>query len=327
MQTVAVLLAGGTGTRLYPASRRDRPKQFRSFDDGPPLLRRTADRVGFADEVYAVTSDRYADRVAEVVPEAEVLVEPYPRDTGPALVYAARRIREAVGECVLCCLPTDHHIGDDPTESLTTAVSVAEQTGSLVTVGVSPTRAATGYGYIEPGTPIADGAARRVQAFHEKPGPGEAAEYIERNWLWNAGIFAWTPTAFLEAVADSSLASFAATLEADGPDRAFETVSSVSVDHAVLETATDLVVVPTAFEWDDVGTWDAVGRVFGQDLADRSVRIDAPRTVVAADEDTHVSVLGVEDLVVAAYEDRVLVCPRSASERVREVVDALDTDD
>lgn len=324
MQTVAVLLAGGAGTRLYPASRSERPKQFLAFDDGPSFLRRTADRTGFADRVYAVTPEPYADLVREIVPEADLIVEPEAKDTGPALVYATARIREAVGDCVLCCLPTDHHLGDDPTETLTTAVTVASRTGSLVTLGVTPDRPATGYGYVEPDASVADGAARTVAAFHEKPDADTAAEYVDRGWLWNAGIFTWTPEALLTATRASPLGTFLETLEDQGAEAAFRTVEAVSIDRAVLEDATDVAVVSAAFDWDDVGSWDAVGRVFGEDLAPNRLRMDAEGTVVAADETTHVTVVGTDDLVVAAYGDRVLVCQRSATERVREAVAELE---
>jgi len=324
MQTVAVLLAGGGGTRLYPASRPDRPKQFLTFDDGPSLLERTVDRTEFADRTFVVTPERYVDAVRETVPDAAILVEPRARDTGPALVYAAHRVRATVGECVLCCLPTDHHVAGPVTDTLRTAARVAADTGALVTIGVEPDRVATGYGYIEPGPPVGDAAARRVAAFHEKPDADTASTYVDAGWLWNAGMFAWTPTALLAAARDSPLSALVEALDDGRADDGFAAVTPVSVDHAVLETADDVAVVPGDFAWDDVGSWDAVARVFGTDLADRSRRIDSPDTVTAADDDHHIAVLGVDDLVVAAYDDRVLVCPREEAERVREIVDGLE---
>ncbi|MFB6104642.1 MAG: mannose-1-phosphate guanylyltransferase [Halobacteriaceae archaeon] len=320
MQTVAVLLAGGGGTRLYPASRPDRPKQFLAFGDGPSLVERTADRTGFADRTYVVTTERYADQVRETVPEAAILVEPQARDTGPALVYAAHRIREAVGDCVLACLPTDHYVEGAVTETLSAATRVAAESDALVTIGVDPDRPATGYGYIEPGPSIADGAARRVVAFHEKPGADTASTYVDDGWLWNAGMFAWTPSALLAAARDSPLSGLVDALAADHPIAGFEAAPAMSIDHAVLESAEDVAVVPAGFAWDDVGSWDAVARVFGTELAPHSTRIDSPDTVTAADDDHHIAVLGVEDLVVAAYDGRVLVCPREDAERVKELV-------
>ncbi|MCF2208505.1 NTP transferase domain-containing protein, partial [Halobacterium salinarum] len=151
--TAAVLLAGGTGTRLYPASRSHRPKQLLALgDDDRSLLRRTADRAAFADDLLAVTREAYADRVRDEVPEATVLVEPAGKDTGPALAYAASEVRARLGEdAVMLCLPSDHVVGDGFPETAETAVDVAARTDGLVTIGIEPDRPATGYGYIEPG--------------------------------------------------------------------------------------------------------------------------------------------------------------------------------
>jgi len=200
---VAVVLAGGTGTRLYPASRSFRPKQFASLgnvggadagdgSDDRSLLRRTVDRTGFADETYVLTGERYADRVREHAPDAGVLVEPEAKDTGPALVYAAHRVRELVGDCVLVCLPSDHVVRGEFAETMRQAAAVAAETGGLVTIGVEPDRPATGYGYVEPGAER-DGYAA-VRQFREKPDADTAADLVAAGCYWNAGMFAWTPS-------------------------------------------------------------------------------------------------------------------------------------
>jgi mannose-1-phosphate guanylyltransferase len=348
---VALVMAGGTGTRLYPASRADRPKQFRSLapastDDS--LLRRTVERVGFADEIYVSTAAEHADRVQEEVPEAGVLVEPEAKDTGPALVYAAHRVREQrrgirdgtserrsreqVGDCVLLCVPSDHLVAGAFEQTARTAARAAVETEGLVTFGVEPTRPATGYGYVEPAeepsdSGIAPGYAP-VEQFREKPDTKTAEAFVARGFYWNAGLFAWTPDALLREARDSPLGSLVAALEAGEPERGFSDVEGVSIDYAVMERTDDAYVVPADFEWDDVGAWDAVERVVETDEAGNAIlgealTIDAENNVIAGDEDTHVSLVGVDGLVVAAYDDRVLVAPKDEAQRVREVVAEL----
>lgn len=326
MTVVAVVLAGGTGTRLYPASRPDHPKQLLELGGGESLLARTVDRAGFADERYVLTRPSLTDAVREHAPDAAVLAEPEPKDTGPALLYAAHRVREQVGDCVLVCLPSDHHISGDAAPTMERAADVAADTGRLVTVGVEPSRPATGYGYIEPGADR--GEYRDVARFVEKPDSETAERYVGAGWLWNAGFFAWTPEALLGAARDSPLAPLVEALEAGEPVAGFEAAEPVSVDNAVLERAADVAVVPADFAWDDLGSWDAVGRVLEADTdgtthLGETLALDTTNCVLAAGEDSHVSAVGVEGLAVASYDGRTLVVPREDAERVRTVVRQL----
>jgi mannose-1-phosphate guanylyltransferase len=321
---VALILAGGTGTRLYPASRPERPKQLLALGGERSLLAETVDRASFADEIYVLTRPDLADDVRSEVPNAAVLTEPEPKDTGPALTYAAHRIREQVGECVMACLPSDHRIAGDFTSTMETAATVAVETRGLVTAGVEPERPATGYGYIAPGRQQ-DGYAP-VREFVEKPDPDAAAHYVLEDYLWNAGMFVWTPERFLDAARETNLGELVGALERDDAAAGFAAVEAVSVDHAVLEHVEDVFVVPADFAWDDLGTWDAVWRTSDRTpsgnvhLGD-TLAIDATDCVLATDE--HVSVVGVSDLVVASYDGRTLVVPRDKAERVRKVVERL----
>ncbi|WP_136717530.1 mannose-1-phosphate guanylyltransferase [Halorientalis salina] len=321
---VAVVLAGGTGTRLYPASRSDRPKQFLEFDDDQSLLAATVDRAEFADEVYVLTRPAFADDVRNHAPNAGVLTEPEPKDTGPALVYAAHRIREQVGECVLCCLPSDHHVSGEFASTMETAATAAVETGGLVTVGVEPTRPATGYGYVRPGE-HRDGYYT-VDEFVEKPDAETARRYVEEGYYWNAGIFAWTPNALLSAARQTALEPLVEALDDGNPEQGFEATDPVSIDYAVLEGTRRAYLVPATFEWDDLGSWDAFERVLDAD-EDGNVAVgdallkDAEDCIVATDG--HVSAVGVSDLVIASYGDRTLVLPKREAQRVREIVARL----
>jgi mannose-1-phosphate guanylyltransferase len=338
MKTVALVLAGGIGSRLYPASRGDRPKQFLPIGGEKSLLSRTAERAGFADHLVVATRPRFADEIHDHAPEADVIVEPDGKDTGPALAYATHRVRELYGdetdgeELVVVAMPSDHHVGDAEAfrETMQRGARVAGETGRLVTFGITPERPDTGYGYIEPGperrTDSGDGFAELAR-FHEKPDADTAQEYVDAHYYWNSGIFAWTPAAFLSAAADSPLGPLVDALDAGDPDAGFDAVEPVSVDYAVLERVDDAAVVPAAFTWDDLGSWDALDRVLPQDgdgnvATGESLTIDAADNVVATD-DKHVSLVGVSGLAVVAYDDRVLVVPKGEAQRVREAVTML----
>ena len=325
---VAVVMAGGTGTRLYPASRSTRPKQFLSLAGEQSLLSRTVDRCSFADEVVVSTNAELADSIPQHAPDADVLVEPAARDTGPALVYAAHWAREQYGDCVLVNLPSDHVVGDGFTRVARDAVTVAEKTDGLVTIGVEPDRPATGYGYIRPGTPFGNYFA--VDTFREKPDRERAEWFLDRGFYWNSGMFVWTPDALLAAARDSLLDNFVDALDSSDPEAAFEAVAPISIDYAVMERTDDAYILPTDIDWDDLGSWDALERVFASDgdgnvTIGENLTIDSTGNVVASD-DKHVSVIGLDDTVVAAFDDRVVVVPKSEAQRVREVVEKLESD-
>lgn len=325
--TVAVVLAGGRGTRLYPASTTETPKQFRSFGGERSLLAATVDRAEVvADHTYVLTRPAYADRVPEHAPNADVLVEPEPKDTAPALLYAAHEIDTRHEDPVLVNLPSDHHMGNGYAAALTRAATIARETGGLVTLGVDPTRAAIEYGYLKPGEDHGD--YHTAAAFKEKPDPGAAARYRQHGYLWNAGVFAWEPTAVATAARETGLGDFLDALETD-PAAAFASVDPVSIDHAVMEDAEHAFVLPADFAWDDIGAWDAFERVRRADedgtvTLGETLALDCENCVLAAGESDHVAAIGVSDLVVATYDGRTVVVPKHEAQRVREVVDALD---
>jgi mannose-1-phosphate guanylyltransferase len=358
---VAVVLAGGTGSRLYPASRSDRPKQFLPLLGEPSLLERTVSRArDVADAVVVLTREAYAAGVRDRVPDATVLVEPAGRDTGPALLYATERVGRAYDDPVVVALPSDHLVGEGFAPAIHRGVAVAARTDRLVTFGIEPTRPEAGYGYIEPGDAPGgedasggvDGGGRAadvpewypVRSFHEKPDAETADAYVAAGHYWNAGLFAWRPEAFLAAADSPPLAPLVDALRAaDKPGAlrtaddpavvaAFEAIDPVSVDYAVLESAADVAVVPASFAWDDVGSWDALDRVLDADgdgnVATDGVTlraVDATDNVVAAD-DAHVSVVGVSGLAVVAWDDRVLVVPKERAQDVKRLVRTLEED-
>jgi mannose-1-phosphate guanylyltransferase len=319
--SVAVVLAGGTGTRLYPASRSERPKQFQSFGGDRSLLEQAVNRAGFADEQYVLTRDAYVERVRNHV-NTPVLTEPESKDTGPALVYAAYRVRELVDDPIVFALPSDHVVGEGFADTANQAVTVARETDGIVTVGMVPTRPATEYGYIQPG-PFENGYAEVAQ-FREKPDEETAREFVDAGYRWNTGMFAFRPSALLREARNSPLGTLVEALDAGRAVDEFEDVEPISIDYAVLEAAADVFFVPAEFTWDDLGSWDALERLLEGENATLgdALAIDATGNVIASD-DKHVSVVGVDDMVVAAFDDRVLVVPKAQAQRVRDVVAAL----
>ncbi len=327
---VAVVLAGGTGTRLYPASRPNRPKQFLSLAGERTLLEQTLDRLAFADRRYVLTREAHADAVRNLAPDVGVLTEPAPKDTGPALVYAAHRVARQVDDPTLLCLPSDHAIDGDLAETATRAATVAESTADLVTIGVEPDRPATGYGYIQPASGDDSEPGQRVEQFVEKPDADQARAYVEAGWYWNSGIFAWTPEVLLDAAAATDLAPLVEALDAGDPVSGFEAVRPQSIDTAVLETAENRSVVAGAFEWADLGSWDALGRVLDSDdegTVSLTTATDSTGQVQSLDTqncvlatDGRLSALGVDDLIVASFDGHTVVVPRGAAERLGDVV-------
>jgi mannose-1-phosphate guanylyltransferase len=236
---------------------------------------------------------------------------------------------------------------------MTEAAAVAVETGGLVLLGIEPDSAATGYGYLKPGEPRPldhdgdGGSYHAVEKFYEKPDAGAAARYRQSGYLWNAGTFAWTPAALLAAARDSPLAPLVEACEDGVPEAGYEDIDDVSIDYAVLERHGgagggggdggsdedgdhDVFVVPADFDWDDLGTWDALDSLLERDADEnlvggegRSLAIDSEGCTLATGPDAHVTVVDVDDLVVATYDGRTLVVPERRADRVGEVVEAL----
>src|SRR5213595_2305034 len=269
MSAWAAILAGGAGTRFWPLSTPERPKQLLPLVGDRPLLVQAVERLdGLVppERILILTGPFLVDQVAALVPEvprANVIAEPRAASTAPALVWAAHRIGKTDPGAQMLSLHADWAVGDDHAfrAAATHALGVAREHDVLVTVGVKPTRNETGYGYIVPGKPL--GSARKVMRFIEKPSPGRAALLRRRGALWNSGLFAWSAARFLGeagAYAEELAPGWPALTNGDAP-RFFAAVTPVAVDVAVLERTTRLAVVTGAFSWDDIGSWDALLRI------------------------------------------------------------------
>ena len=326
----AVILAGGGGTRLWPASRRSRPKQVLPLGPGGETvlagtLRRAA-RV--ADVTWIVTAASQADAVAAEAGQATVLAEPVGRNTAAAIGLAAAEVAARDPSGVLIVLPSDHHIGDEDAFARVAAAALeAAAAGSIVCIGMTPRRPETGFGYIELGEPRGAAGARDVVRFVEKPPLAQAEAMVAGGrHMWNAGIFAGRADRFL------------AELERLMPDtrRALDDLArypalpSVSIDVGVIEKTDDLLCVTGDFGWNDVGAWSALAEIAPADAAGNVtlgapvVAHDARGNIVVGDPGRVIALVGVEDLVVVQSGDALLVVPRGRAQEVRAAVEALE---
>jgi len=345
-KTHAVIMAGGSGTRFWPASRRARPKQLLPLAGGDePLIGATLRRLealAAPEDTWIVTSELLAEATAAAcptLPRGNILAEPVGRNTAPCVGWAASIIARKDPEAVLAVLPADHHIGDEDTYRAVIARAIeAARNGDVVTVGIAPTRPETGYGYIEVGETIADGVHRAIR-FVEKPDRTRAEEYLEAgSFLWNSGMFFFRADVILDAIRAhlpdlaSALADFdeaaAAGNEAALVSARYGGLPKVSIDHGVMEKAERVAVVPGDFDWSDLGSWTTAWELAERDDdgnagGDSALFIDSKGSFVSAPEGKLVAIVGATDLVIVDTEDALLVIPRSEAQRVRDVVDAL----
>jgi mannose-1-phosphate guanylyltransferase len=333
VSTWAVILAGGAGTRFWPLSTADRPKQFLPLAGDRPLLAQAVGRLrGLVppEQTLIITGPFLVDQVAGTVPEVprtNILAEPRAASTAPALAWAAHWISKHDPGGHMISLHADWAVGDDGAfrAAATHALGVAAEHDVLVTVGVKPSRNETGYGYIVPGKPL--GSARRVQRFVEKPSPARAALLRRRGALWNTGLFAWGVARFLGeagAYARELTAGWPALSAGDAPDF-FARVTPVAVDVAVLERSKRLAVVAGAFPWDDIGSWDALLRIRRPDahgnvtVGNVTLGDDVRRSVVWS-ENEHMAVVGIHDMVIVRANGHTLVMPMGQAERLKALV-------
>jgi mannose-1-phosphate guanylyltransferase len=340
-----VILCGGSGTRLWPASRADRPKQFlkligdrSSFQD---TILRVMDLPG-ADEIVVVTGKAMAELVErqalELNVKLTVIIEPEARDSAPAIAAAAAYVASRSPDGVMLMLAADHHIAEPEMFRAAALVAIeASRTGLIVTFGVEPTGPATGFGYIKPGDSL-PGGVKAVAAFVEKPDLATAKAYIQEGYYWNSGNFAFTAKTLLDELAvfepeirDGAIESVAKG-QRDGVrlhlDReAFGTTTKKSLDYAVMERTTRAAVAPAAFTWSDLGAWDAIWEASIRDAegnaASGDIHLINTKNVLARSSGPFVGAIGVEDLLIIAEPDALLVCRRDDAQAVKTLVDVL----
>lgn len=359
MNRYGVIMAGGGGTRFWPLSRREMPKQFLNLTGRDALVNETIERISGnmpKENIYIVTNASQAGLMNEVtsgrLAEDRILAEPAARNTAACIGYAAVAIRKKYGDSVMCVLPSDHYVKDKDAyrEVMDFAMDLAEKEDRLVTVGIKPTEPATGYGYIKYNKRIDEIAHRvgsvsqkRITAypvsdFVEKPSLPIAKSYVEQGcYLWNSGMFLWKTSVILkyfERLLPDVYECLMEIEEAIGTEkeketieRVYPTIPKISIDYGIMEKADQVIMLDGDFGWSDVGSWDALDALYETDENNNVVYGEqihiGSKNCIAYGKDKLIATIGLENIIIVETEDAVLVCDKSKAQEVKRVVEIL----
>ncbi|HUE61584.1 MAG TPA: mannose-1-phosphate guanylyltransferase [Chthoniobacterales bacterium] len=345
----ALILAGGSGERFWPLSRRNRPKQLLRLVSERTLLEETVARLeGFVptERILILTNIEQEKGVRDLLegfPKQNIIAEPAKRDTAAAVALGAGWVAARDHSATMLALPADHVIADRAAfqETMKTAAVAAEETGALITIGIKPTWACPGFGYIEQGEPVrlrSDGkiAVHRVVRFREKPNVDLAESFLRKgNFRWNAGMFVWSvPTVLSEFNRHApELADFISQVRSPKDldkilHERFAKLPRISFDYAIMEKTEHVLVVEASFDWDDVGSWQAVAHYFKKDEHGNAANgaltaLDSSDNIIFNDGETTIALLGVHNLIVVRTGDAILICHRHQAEKIKNLVGKL----
>ncbi len=347
MKTYGVILAGGGGTRFWPLSRKELPKQLLNLTGKDLMVNETIDRLEgnvIKENIFVVTNSTQAELMlhataGRVLPD-HVLAEPAARNTAACIGYAAMEILQKYGDGVMCILPSDHYIKktDVYRKVVADALRIAEETDALVTLGIQPTYPSTGYGYIcHEEEKRADGSYT-VRQFVEKPNLEKAREYLlSGEYLWNSGMFFWKASVimkyFKELLPDiyACLEKIGAAMGTDDEQNVIQEIypqiPKISIDYGIMEKASKVLALEGDFGWSDVGSWDALESLYEKDeygniTYGEQVHIDTHDCIIYA-KNKLVTTIGLDNVIVVETEDAVLVCDKNRAQEVKKIVEAL----
>lgn len=347
MKRTALIMAGGRGERFWPKSRKNLPKQFLSLtDDGKTMIQLTIERIRplvEIEDIYIVTNKDYKTLVLEQlpdIPEQNILCEPVGRNTAPCVGLGAVHIASKYEDALMIVLPSDHLIKYNQMflNTLRTGCELAEKGDNLVTIGITPDHAETGYGYIKFNPDEMSGAAYKVERFVEKPNLEVAKEYLEtEEYLWNSGMFIWKASTILKNIKRflpdiyqglMTIQNAIGTVEQEKVlERTFFDFESVSVDYGIMEKASDIYILPGTFGWDDVGSWLAVERIKksneqGNVVEGNIITINSKNNIIQGGRKL-IATVGIEDLIIVDTEDATLICDKDSTSDIKKVLENL----
>lgn len=350
MKIFAVVMAGGVGTRFWPRSRTKKPKQVLDILDHETMIQATFKRLkGLVNlsDIYVVTNDEQRDIINKQIPrlkEENFIIEPFGRNTAPCIGLAATKIQKSDADGLMLVLPADHLITNTKEfkKVIKKAATFAQNTGNLVTLGISPTYPSTGYGYIQRGEEIEkydEHTVYKVKTFAEKPNLETAMRFLESGgFYWNSGMFIWKVSTILEEI-DDKLPELSEGLNIIKPhlDKpsfsevttdVYKRIRGISIDYGVMQTSERVYVIPTNMGWNDVGSWEVVYDISDKDknkntgnFKDLHV-VDGNENYIYA-PDKLVALVGVRNLIIVDTGDALLVCRKNRSQDVKEIVEKL----
>jgi mannose-1-phosphate guanylyltransferase/mannose-6-phosphate isomerase len=330
-----IILAGGSGTRLWPLSRNNYPKQFLKLNSmEKSFFQLTFERcvkLSGAKGIYIVTNSNYKflvigqiEEMGYRIDEDHVLLEPVAKNTLPAIYYGVREIKKH-GEDVVAVFPSDHLIReeDEFVETIKSGIQLAGK--YLVTFGIRPNSPHTGYGYIKPATPLAVGY--QVDEFKEKPDFQTALDYLRKGYLWNSGMFMFRTDIFTEEIIKSAPEVYKA-FELDDITQIYENMPGISIDYGIMEKSERVAVIPLNIKWSDLGSFDAFYDEYERDSNgnisfDDNILVNSSNNLIYTDKNKTVALVGVDDLIIVDQKDALLLCKKDQSQHVKDVVNRL----
>lgn len=341
----AVLMAGGVGSRFWPVSTPDFPKQFHDMlGTGDTLLQKTFRRLEKlipAENILILTNDRYCSLVQEQLPEVplhNILLEPAMRNTAPCILYAALKIQKRNSEALMIVAPSDHWIEDEEAfvQNITTCFEFAAQQNALVTLGIQPTFPNTGYGYIEYDTTNTF-ELKIVKQFREKPNYETAQQFLKSgNFLWNGGIFIWSISTILHAfetyqfemtsLFEKGVGKWDSNEEQNFINEFYPQAENISIDYAILEKSNEVYVLPVTFDWNDLGTWGSLYDKLPKDNSSNAIvnanvyAEESSGNIVKTIKGKTVVLKGINDYIVVETEKALLIIPKSDEQEIKNII-------